>query len=242
MKWIFASFGIAALSACATDSAAEQPPEKTAPHGDEEEDGKAYAPGEHHGAHHSFEDADKWAKRFEDPSRDAWQKPEQVLDWMALAPGETVADIGAATGYFPVRIAKRVPEGKVYGVDIEQTMVDYLNKRAADEGISNLVAVLGEPADPKIPELVDVVLVVNTYHHIEDRSAYFQRLQAQTTAKARLVIVDFKKGDLGMGPPDAMKLAPEVVEQELVAAGWKPSAAYELDKQYVLVFERADQP
>jgi SAM-dependent methyltransferase len=102
---------------------------------------KSYTPGEHHG-HHRFDNAEEWAERFEDPARDAWQKPEQVLDWLELQPTHKVADIGAATGYFPVRIAKRVPDGKVFGVDIEPSMVDCLNKRAGDEGIDNLIAVL----------------------------------------------------------------------------------------------------
>jgi SAM-dependent methyltransferase len=251
IRWI----GVGALalaSACASDNGAEgaaaeaevaqadSAAQSAAQGGTHDE--TSYTPGEHKHAHHSFDNPDEWAKRFEDPSRDEWQKPDQVLDWLELSPTDKVADIGAATGYFPVRIAKRVPEGQVYGVDIEEAMVDYLNKRATDEGIANLKAVLGEPADPKIPEPVDVVLLVNTYHHIEERTAYFGRLMTQTAPGATLAIVDFKKGDLGMGPPDKMKLAPETVEQELTAAGWKKKAQHDLDKQYVLVFERGDAP
>jgi ubiquinone/menaquinone biosynthesis C-methylase UbiE len=253
MKTVIALAALSLTMACASDGAHEKADAPAAhdaahaeAHGDAQsahgaEGDKSYTPGKHHG-HHRFDDAEQWAARFEDPSRDEWQKPEQVIDWLELEPADKVADIGAATGYFPVRIAKRVPEGKVYGVDIEEAMVTYLNKRATDEGIGNLTAVLGEPKDPKIPELVDVVLLVNTYHHIEDRTAYFTRLMTQTNAGAKLAIVDFKKGDLGMGPPDAMKLAPEAVEAELTAAGWTKKSQHELDKQYVLVFERAEKP
>lgn len=257
MKRIVGICTLALASACASDNGGEREDAQASAqneesamrhgggghagggHGDAD---RSYTPGEHEHAHHSFDEPDEWAQRFEDPSRDEWQKPEQVLDWLELEPADKVADIGAATGYFPVRIAGRVPEGKVYGVDIEPNMVSYLNERAEKEGIKNLKAVLGEPADPKIPEPVDVVLLVNTYHHIEARTEYFKRLLAQTTPGATLAIVDFKPGELEMGPPPEMKLTAETVEKELAAAGWKKRAAHELEMQYVLLFTRADAP
>src|SRR5579864_434578 len=79
---------------------------------------------------HRFEDADKWAKEFDDQQRDAWQKPEEVLDALHLERSSIVADIGAGTGYFSVRIAKRVPEGKLFAADVEPDMVRYLGERA----------------------------------------------------------------------------------------------------------------
>jgi SAM-dependent methyltransferase len=250
----FLFFALAFAPACATDADKAAPAH--AEHGEGAHDGardgahdgahddaKAahgeheYTPGEHKG-HHRFNEPDKWAKRFEDPSRDAWQRPDDVIGWLELAPTSVVADIGAATGYFPVRIAKQVPEGRVYGVDIEQEMVDYLNARAKKEGLANLQAVLGEPADPKLPDAVDVVLVVNTYHHIEDRTAYFGRLVEKVKPGGRLCIVDFKKGELPFGPPDAMKIAPDKVTEELAAAGWTSRAQHDLEHQYVLIFDR----
>ena len=108
--------------------------------------------------------------RFEDPSRDTWQKPDVVIDALNLEPSSLVADIGAATGYFPVRIARRLPEGRVWGIDVEPDMVRYLNARARKEGLSHLFSVLATENDPLLPEPVDVVLVVNTYHHISERS------------------------------------------------------------------------
>jgi SAM-dependent methyltransferase len=80
--------------------------------------------------HHSFEDADKWAKEFDNPERDAWQKPDEILDALCLRRTSFVADIGAGTGYFSVRIAKLVPEGKIFAADIEPDMVRYLGERA----------------------------------------------------------------------------------------------------------------
>ncbi len=115
---------------------------------------------------HRFEKAEEWAPRFEDPERDAWQKPDEVIAALALPPDAKVADLGSATGYFAVRLARAVPKGHVYGVDIEPDMARYLTERARHEGLNNLTAVVGEPADPKLPEPVDLVLVVDTYHHI----------------------------------------------------------------------------
>jgi cyclopropane fatty-acyl-phospholipid synthase-like methyltransferase len=191
-----------------------------------------------HGAHHRFDDAEAWAKSFESPERDAWQKPDQVIAALELQPDMKVADIGAATGYFPVRVARVVPQGHVYGVDIESSMVEYLAHRAQEEGLANLTAVLATVDDPKIPEPVDVVMLVNTYHHIENRPAYFAKLAASLKPGGRLVVIDLKKGN-GKGPPDSEKLSPEQVGQELAEAGYQSAGAFSfLPDQYFLVFAR----
>lgn len=201
----------------------------------------AYRPPEGGHAHHRFDDAEAWAKRFEDPERDAWQRPDEVIARLALADDAAVADIGSATGYFPVRLARAVPAGKVFGVDIEPDMVRYLNERASKEGIVNLQSVLGAPDDPKIPEPVDLVLLVDTYHHIEQRQAYFTGLQRYLKPAGRVAVVDFKMGALPVGPPDKMKIPPEQVIEEMAAAGFSIDVDDRelLPHQYVLVFKRA---
>ncbi len=195
----------------------------------------------HHGAMpHRFEDADAWAREFEDPARDAWQKPEEVIAALALPPEAKVADLSSATGYFAVRLARAVPKGRVYGVDIEPDMKRYLAERAQREGLGNLTAVLGEPADPKLPEPVDLMLVVNTYHHIQERTAYFRRLLGSLALGGRVAIVDFRKGQ-PMGPPEQHRLTPEQVRRELEAAGYKLTEELSfLPNQYFLIFARAD--
>ena len=192
----------------------------------------------HHGAMpHRFEDADAWAKRFEDPSRDAWQQPDKVVEALALPPDAKVADVGSGTGYFAVRLARAVPQGRVYGVDVEPDMGRYLGERAKREGLSNLTPVLADAADPRIPEPVDLVLVVDTYHHIGDREDYFRRLKGSLTPGGRLAIIDFQKGQ-PLGPPEAHKLAPEQVRAELEAAGWRLTQTHGfLTAQYFLVFQ-----
>ena len=99
--------------------------------------------------HRSFEDAKKWAKEFDDPARDAWQKPEEILDALHLKRTSIVADIGAGTGYFSVRITKRVPEGKVFAADVETDMVRYLGERAQHDHLTNLVPVQASADTPK---------------------------------------------------------------------------------------------
>jgi cyclopropane fatty-acyl-phospholipid synthase-like methyltransferase len=185
---------------------------------------------------HRFDDAQCWAARFEDPARDGWQKPDEVLRFLAVPDTAKVADIGAATGYFPVRFARAVPKGRVYGVDVETAMVDYLATRAKNEELKNLTAVLAAYDDPKIPEPVDLITVIDTYHHIDERPAYFRRLAASLRPAGRLAIIDFRPGSK-MGPRE--KLSAEVVEAELAQAGYKKLAQGDfLPEQYLLVFGR----
>jgi len=191
----------------------------------------------HHG-HHRFEAAERWAAQFEDAERDRWQRPEAVIAALGLAATDRVADIGAATGYFPVRLAAAVPQGRVWGVDIEPSMVRFLNARARREGLENLFAILGTADDPLLPEPVDLVLIVNTYHHIEARVDYFRRLRGALRESGRVAVVDYRPGDLPYGPPDSMKLSPEQVRQELEAAGFllEHEDTELLPYQYLLIF------
>ena len=192
----------------------------------------------HHGGQHRFKDAEAWAKRFEGPKRDAWQKPDAVIKALDLKQDTILADIGSATGYFPVRFARALPKGRVYGIDIEKSMVDYLNERAGREDLTNLSSILGKPDDPKLPEPVDVIFICNTYHHIEDRQFYFEKLKKNLRAGARLIIVDFIKGKLPVGPPDQMKLAPDEVISELSSVEYHLVQKLEiLPYQYVLIFQ-----
>ncbi|NOZ04012.1 MAG: class I SAM-dependent methyltransferase [FCB group bacterium] len=169
---------------------------------------------------HRFQNAEQWAERFEDPARDEWQKPEIVIAAMGIRQNSRLADIGSATGYFPVRFARVASAGHVYGVDVEPDMVRYLNERATDESLTNLTSILGAYNDPKIPEPVDFIFICNTYHHIQQRQKYFENLKRYFLPGGQLIIVDFKKGPLPIGPPDTMKLSPEQIIMELTEAGY----------------------
>lgn len=202
--------------------------------------GASVAAENHHqhseGYHHPFSQADVWAKEFDDPSRDAWQKPDQVLDALNLDKTSIVADVGAGTGYFSVRIAKRVPEGKVFAIDIEPDMLRYLSERARREHLSTIIPIVANEESANIPEPADVILVVDTYHHIDDRVAYFSRLKKSLRPQGRLAIVDFNQ-DSPEGPPPAHRIPAEKVTEELKAAGYALVAAHAfLPRQYFLVF------
>jgi len=190
--------------------------------------------GGHHGQ--DFSDAEKWARIFDDPEREAWQKPDGVIRTLRLPAEATVADIGAGTGYFAVRLARAVPSGRVFAVDAEPDMVRYLGERARLAGLANLVPVQAEPNDPKLPAPVDVVLVVNTYHHIAGRVEYFRRLRASLKPGGRVAIIDYRP-EAPAGPPPAMRIASAAVTQELVRAGYVLVGTHSLlPYQYFLVF------
>ena len=197
---------------------------------------------EENSIHHRFEDAENWADIFENPERDVWQKPDEVIRSLELPADAVIADIGSATGYFPVWFARVAVQGQVYGIDVEPTLVDYLNIRAKKENLPNMLSILGEPDDPKIPEKADLVFLCNTYHHIQERDEYFENLKKYMQPGGRLVIVDFKKGDLPVGPPDKHKLAPDDVLLELKDVGYRRiTHDLQLPYQYVLIFDLTDQ-
>ena len=126
---------------------------------------------------HSFHNAQHWAQVFDDPARDAWQKPHEVIQALALPADARVADLGAGTGYFSARLARMVPGGVVYAADLEPDMVRYLGDRAKREDLKNLVPVQSAADDARLPEKVDLVLLVDVYHHIDHRREYFRRLR-----------------------------------------------------------------
>ncbi len=191
-----------------------------------------------HTHRHSFGDAEKWAHVFDDPERDAWQKPHQVIEALGLRPDAVIADIGAGTGYFAVRFANMVPAGKVYAVDVEPDMVRYLAERAKKEKRANLVAVKGAAGDPRLPEKADLVVLVDVYHHIEQRERYFRALAASLKPGGRIAVIDFRM-DSPSGPPKSARVAPERVKAELAAAGYALSEEHGfLPRQYFLVFTR----
>lgn len=188
--------------------------------------------------HRRSEKADKWAKQFDDPERDAWQKPQEILDALHLEQTSTLADVGAGTGYFSVRIAKRLPKGKIFAADIEPDMVLYLGKRAQHEHLTNLVPVQASADAADLPEPVDIILVVDTYHHIGNRIEYFAKLRPSLRHAGRLAIIDFKADSPG-GPPAQYRVSPERVTQELNAAGYSLMETLRfLPRQYFLIFQK----
>jgi arsenite methyltransferase len=185
-----------------------------------------------HQNHHPS--SDEFAKVLEDPERDAWQKPHEVLTALKLKPTDAVADIGAGTGYFSRRFAMHA--GKVYAVDIDAKLLEIAKKNAP----SNLTTVLSKPEDPLLPPTsIDVVFFCDVIHHIENRVAYYRKLKPALKPGARIVIVDFYKKQMPIGPPPEMKLAEDQVIAELKEAGFQleRKEAF-LQYQYFLEFKQ----
>ena len=226
-----ASESPAAAAPAASETAATQEPAPKAPAGPHDATD-----------HHGFSDVQEWAKLFDDPARDAWQKPADVVDGLSIQKGMVVADLGAGTGYFESYLSKAVGlTGLVLAVDPEPEMVKYLGRRARKAGLDNVLPVLGLFEDPLLPKgRVNRVLIVDTYHHIDDRLAYFDRMKGVLAAGGTIAVVDFHKKPLPVGPPPEHKLDRQFVVDEMQQAGWrlKDEKTF-LPYQYFLIFEPA---
>ena len=185
---------------------------------------------------HRFENAEEYAKRFDDPARDGWQMPERVIAALKLQDGQAVADVGSGTGYFAVRIARAHPKVQVIGSDIEASMVAHLRDRAKKESLSNIVSVQSAADSPNLKARVDVVLIVDTYHHLPGRADYFRRLQQSLKPGGRVAIVDFRP-EATMGPQKEFRFPAEKIRAEMAEAGFAQVEDHGfLPQQHFLIF------
>ncbi len=196
----------------------------------------------HGGDYHQHQvprSAEDYARILDDPQRDAWQKPHEVVMALDLRPSDTVADIGAGSGYFAVRFARHA--GKVLAVDIDPKLLEMVTTRAGEQKLANVETVVAAADDPHLrAESLDVIFICDVIHHIEKRDAYYQLLARALKPGGRLVIVDFHKKPLPVGPPPEMKIAREALIAEVRAAGFRLAQEHTfLPYQYFLVFQAA---
>lgn len=185
-------------------------------------------------------DAKAYAAMLDDPARDAWQKPHEVLMALDLKAGEVIADIGSGSGYFSLRFARHVGEtGLVYAVDVDPDLVRLLNRRLRGTGLRNVRTVLADPDDPLLPDAsVDRFVIVDTWHHVGSQERYLSLLKRMLRPGGQLVMIDFQKKDLPVGPPPSMKIAREDLVRQLEASGFRLAREHGfLPYQYFLVFE-----
>lgn len=160
-------------------------------------------------------------RHMNDPSRDAWQKPKEVVEKLAITPGARVADLGAGGGYFTWYLAGAVgPQGTVYAVEIDETALSLIEQERRARGITNVTPIRAEPRDAKLPEPVDLVFSCDTYHHMTNRAAYFRSLARYLKPHGQVAILDFHphgffSGLLGHGT------AKDDVRREMEAAGYQ---------------------
>lgn len=189
----------------------------------------------HHMHQTPFEDL---VKNFESPNRDAWQKPELVINFLGDIKNKTIIDIGAGTGYIEFKINE--PSVKMIAADVDDRFIDYMNKRIETKNSTNITTRKAEYDVPPVSvKEADVIFMIDVYHHIENRIEYFKKVKEGLKENGSLVIVDFKKGDFDQGPPDEMKLHQSIVIKEMKDAGLNviEQDSTSLSYQYMLKFK-----
>ncbi len=153
-----------------------------------------------------FEDVEKYIAFLERPDRALWQKPDDVVAALKLDGSETVYDLGAGSGYFSFRFAKVLPLGRVIAADTQGEMVRHIHHKAMTEGITNVEAKLIQPDNPDVSPDTDVVFICDVLHHVPNRQEWLGKVEARLKPNARLVLIEFKEGELPQGPPASVKI------------------------------------
>jgi ubiquinone/menaquinone biosynthesis C-methylase UbiE len=176
--------------------------------------------------------------RLEGPDRDAWQRPDQVMDKLLIAEGSVVADLGAGGGWFTMRLANRVgPNGIVYAEDVQPQMIESITRRTARANVRNVRTVLGTSSDPRLPGPVDAVLIVDAYHEFEQPIMMLGNVARSLKPAGRIGILEFKKDGWGPGPVMDERMDPERIVRDAQAAGLRLlSRETFIRYQYMLVF------
>jgi ubiquinone/menaquinone biosynthesis C-methylase UbiE len=192
-----------------------------------------------HQSHGHQGDSSAYIAMLENPNRDSYQKPEEVVAALELEEGEAIADIGAGSGYFAFRFSKAVGEqGKVFAVDVNPDMIRHMDQRSRELGTANLVTILGEGDDPLLPEgAIDRIFICNTWHHIGNQDNYLELMKQALKPGGQVIMVDYKKIELPVGPPVHTKIAKADLLNQMEQAGFGLLKEHEfLPYQYFLVF------
>lgn len=178
---------------------------------------------------------------LEGPDREAWQRPDLIMDALGIGDGSVVADLGAGGGWFTVRLARRVgPNGLVYAEDIQPQMIEAIQRRVSREDLKNVSAVLGSADHPALPKgRLDAALMVDTFHEVTDRQSLLTNVRAALKPGGRLGIVEYRTNGGGPGPSREERLPPHQVISAAEAAGFRLVRDEQfLPYQYMLVFTR----
>src|SRR5215510_7643752 len=179
---------------------------------------------------------------LESPDRDAWQKPEQIMDALGIAERSKVADIGPGSGWFTIRLARRVgPTGLVYAEDVQRQMLEATRRRISREGLKNVETILGTDTNPNLPpRTLDAILIVDTYPEVDERVTFLRNLAAALKPNGRIGIVNYKPGQGGPGPAsnEGVRVDSSAVEADARAAGLRVLRRENLPFQYLMVLGR----
>ena len=189
--------------------------------------------------HRLHQDPKAYIAMLDDPARDAYQKPHEVITALNLKEGEVIADIGAGSWYFTFRLAHHVGDtGRVYAVDVSPDMIMHLNRRIRDLGATNVVTILSAPDDPLLMDgSIDRFFICDTWHHIADHSRYLALLKKMLKPGGQVVMIEFKKAQTPVGPPMEMRIDRDDLLKEMDTNGFKLATEHTfLPHQYFLVF------
>ena len=192
-----------------------------------------------HQMHRLHNDPKAYIGALEDPKRDAYQKPQEVMMALGLKPGEVIADIGAGSGYFTFRLAYHVGDkGKVYAVDVSPDMILHINRRIREQKVNNVVSLLADPDDPLLPDRsVNRFFFSESWHHIENQAKYLSLMKRMLKPGGEVVMIDFHKKELPVGPPLQMRIAREDLIKQMETSGYRLTKEHSfLPYQYFLVF------
>jgi len=220
MKWSLGWFGLLVISAgvLAQDSTPRDP----------------------HETHRSHEDPKAYIAMLDDPKRDTYQKPDEVIAALKLNEGEVIADIGAGSGYFTFHLARHVGDaGRVYAIDVSPDMILHLNRRIRDLQLNNVISILAAPDDPLLADAsIDRFFICDTWHHIENHPGYLTLLKKMLKPGGQIIMIDFKKVETPIGPPLEMRIKRDDLVKEMEANGFGVQAEHTfLPCQYFLVFK-----
>jgi ubiquinone/menaquinone biosynthesis C-methylase UbiE len=196
-------------------------------------------PRDEHEMHRLHNDPKAYIGALEDPKRDAYQKPQEVMTALGIKPGEVIADIGAGSGYFTFRLAHHVGgKGKIYAVDVSPDMILHINRRIRELNVSNVVSLLSDPDDPLLPDhSIDRFFFSESWHHIENQTKYLALMKRMLKPGGEVVMIDFQKKDLPLGPPLQMKIGREDLIKQMESHGFRIRKEYTfLPYHYFLIF------
>lgn len=174
------------------------------------------------------------------PWRARWQQPEAVIHSLSIRPGSSVADLGAGGGYFTFRLADAVgPAGKVYAVDVDKNSLDYIARRAREQGYTNVEVILAQYDDPLLPaDGVDLIFTCNTYHHLENRTDYFASAARYLRPGGRVAVIDLN-GNSWFHKFFGHWTAKEAIRGEMEAAGYSLTNDFPfLTRQNFQIFQK----
>jgi ubiquinone/menaquinone biosynthesis C-methylase UbiE len=190
------------------------------------------------------DDPTHWIGRFEREGREVYDHRDEIIGALGLRPGQRIADVGAGTGLFTLPLAQAVgPEGKVYAVDVQSYFLDHIRQAAGDEGLDNVEVIRAQQDSARLPEAsVQLVLMCDSYHHVERPAAYLASLRAAIEPGGRLVVVDYRavEGVASKWMLEHVRATPRQFRAEIEGAGFRFVKEHEgmLEENFFYEFER----